>query len=272
MSLNKIIILLELSKGTLYYKKQDYPKNRNTKKVRRPEQIEVVEKICNERATYGVPRVKAVSSRDYSQSLSYYMVWQIMKEKDLLIKKEVKNRSRREHTGKIMVSDPDKRWASDITSIKLWDGTKARFTYVLDCCDRSIISWRLGIHMQASDIELMLQEAIHKRFPCDITKAPGLQFLHDNGPEYIEKIFKKQLIEWDIENCNTPTYSPESNGMCEAFNGTFKRDYVYQNCLDNLEVLTEQIGAWVNDYNTFAPHSALGMKTPEEFYKLKLAA
>ena len=60
--------------------------------------------------------------------------------------------------------------------------------------------------------------------------------------------------------------------MCEAFNGTFKRDYVYQNCLDDLETLNEQIGDWVRDYNTYAPHSALGMKTPEEYFNLKLAA
>ena len=200
------------------------------------------------------------------------MVWQIMSEKGLLIKRNSVTKSRREHTGKIMVSEPNVRWASDITSIKLWDETKARFTYVLDCCDRTIISWRLGIHMQASDIELMLQEAIHNRFSGEISKAPGLQFLHDNGPEYIEKIFKKRMISWDVENCNTPTYSPESNGMCEAFNGTFKRDYVYQHCLDDFDTLHEQIGAWVKDYNTFAPHSALGMKTPDEYFNFKLAA
>ncbi len=33
-----------------------------------------------------------------------------------------------------------------------------------------------------------------------------------------------------------------------------------------------QIEKWVADYNTFDPHSALGMKTPAEFFKLKLVA
>ena len=27
----------------------------------------------------------------------------------------------------------------------------------------------------------------------------------------------------------------------------------------------EQIPGWIEDYNTFAPHSSLGMKTPAEF-------
>ncbi len=272
MSQNKIIELFGLSKGTLYYKKRGYPKGRSTKVSKNKTHIKVIKSICKDRATYGVPRVKTIALRDYSEHISYYMVWQIMKEKGLLIKKESKTKSRREHTGKIMVPFPNTRWASDITSIKLWDGTKARFTYVLDCCDRSIISWRLGKHMQACDIELMLQEAIHKRFPGEKTKGNGIQFLHDNGPEYIEKHFKKQMKEWDVINCNTPTYSPESNGMCESFNGTFKRDYVYQNCLDDLDILEKQIGGWVKDYNTFAPHSALDMKTPNEYFNHKLAA
>ncbi|MFT4858499.1 MAG: putative transposase, partial [Algoriphagus sp.] len=29
---------------------------------------------------------------------------------------------------------------------------------------------------------------------------------------------------------------------------------------------------WVEEYNTFAPHSALNMKTPNEFYNFKIAA
>ena len=57
--------------------------------------------------------------------------------------------------------------------------------------------------------------------------------------------------------------------MCEAFNATFKRDYVYESCLDNSQTVLGQIQKWINEYNTYAPHSALGMKTPNEFYNFK---
>jgi len=60
--------------------------------------------------------------------------------------------------------------------------------------------------------------------------------------------------------------------MCEALNGTFKRDYVYENCLDNPAVVYDQIQRWVDEYNKYAPHSALNMKTPDEFYNFKNAA
>jgi len=85
--------------------------------------------------------------------------------------------------------------------------------------------------MWAVDNEMMMQEALLKQFGK--LKAPRrLEFLHDNVPEYLEKQLKKQLLDWNITDCNTPTYAPQSNGICEALNGTFKRDYVYQNCLE----------------------------------------
>jgi putative transposase len=66
--------------------------------------------------------------------------------------------------------------------------------------------------------------------------------------------------------CHTPRRSPESNGLAEAFFGSFKRGYVYQACLDTLEEVGRQLPAWINHHNGEAPHSALGMRTPAEFY------
>ena len=63
----------------------------------------------------------------------------------------------------------------------------------------------------------------------------------------------------------TPAYSPESNGLAEAFVGTFKRDYVAGAELRDAESVLAQLGGWFDDYNTHAPHSALGMRSPAEY-------
>jgi len=200
-----------------------------------------------------------------------------MKEENLLIKRNRKRGASRPHTGVIEVQEPNKRWASDITSIKCWNGQKLRVAVIIDCCDRSIVSWCAGNHIQGCDIELMLQDALINRLGDKFNtngrlKKHQLELLHDNGPEYIEKKLVKQLAEWNIKDCKTPTYSPQSNGMCEAFNGTFKRDYVYENCLNNPQVVYDQIQGWIDEYNNYAPHSALDMKTPLEFFEFKNAA
>ncbi|MFT7201654.1 MAG: putative transposase [Algoriphagus sp.] len=273
VSMNKTIKVLGVAKSSVYYKAKAYPEGTRTARKELCTQMKAaILEITAKKSTYGVPRVKALLKRDYGLNVTKYMVHRYMKEEGLLITRHRTRGSSRTHTGQIAVQEPNTRWASDITSIKCWNGEKLRVAFLMDCCDRSIIAWRAGKHMQAVDIELMLQEALHSRFGEILPPLGQLQFLHDNGPEFIEKNLKKSLKSWNIDDCNTPTYSPQSNGMCEALNGTFKRDYVYESCLDSAQIVLDQIDKWVEEYNTFAPHSALNMKTPNEFYNFKIAA
>lgn len=271
MSQNRILTALGVSKGSLYYKRRGYPKNRDSKSADHTRAVQVLTEIAIARPTYGCPRLRAIARRDYGLHLTAYRVYRTAKEQGLLIKANRTRKTWREHTGKVMVEKPNLRWASDITEIRLWDKTRLRFTYVLDCCDRSVIAWKLAHRIWGVDIELMVQDALLNRFGT--AAAPyELEFLHDNGPEYVEKRFQASLKSWNIQDCRTPTYSPQSNGICESFNGTFKRDYVYQNCLETESEVRKMIENAVRDYNTFAPHSALGMQTPMDYFKLKVAA
>jgi putative transposase len=53
--------------------------------------------------------------------------------------------------------------------------------------------------------------------------------------------------------------------MAEAFVNTIKRDYVYTNDCDTADNVLKMIKDWFKDYNSNAPHSALGMKSPIEY-------
>lgn len=73
-------------------------------------------------------------------------------------------RSGRRHEGRVQVYEPNRRWASDITSIRAWDGQKGRLAIMIDCADRMVLAWRFATRMTADDLAEMLREAIWHRF------------------------------------------------------------------------------------------------------------
>lgn len=137
---------------------------------------------------------------------------------------------------------------------------------MIDCADRMVVASRFATRITAEDLAEMLREAVFQRFGEARAQAQGIEFLSDNGPEYTSHRFRSFVQAMGLIPCHTPRRSPQSNGLAEAFFGSFKRDYVYQACLETLEEVRRQVPAWIDHYNREAPHSALGMQSPAECY------
>ena len=194
-------------------------------------------------------------------------VWQVMQRQGWLsTSRQRVKRSGRRHDGRVQVAEPNRRWASDITSIQAWDGQKGRLAVILDCADRMVLAWRFAKRIVAEDLAELLREAVFRRFGMERAMAHGIEFLSDNGPEYTSHRFRPFVQAMGLIPCHTPRRSPESNGLAERFFGSFKRDYVYQASLETLEDVSRLIPAWIQDYNQEAPHSALNMHAPAAFY------
>jgi hypothetical protein len=137
---------------------------------------------------------------------------------------------------------------------------------MIDCADRMVLAWRFAPRITAVDLAEMLREAVFRRFGKVRAHAQGIEFLSDNGPEYTSHRFRPFVRAMGLIPCHTPRRSPQSNGLAEAFFGSFKRDYVYQACLDTWEEVRRQVPAWSDHDNREAPHSALTMQSPAECY------
>ena len=53
------------------------------------------------------------------------------------------------------------------------------------------------------------------------------------------------------------------NGFVKSFNGRIRDEFLNETLLRNLAHDRDLIAAWVTDYNTERPHSALGYKPPQ---------
>lgn len=168
------------------------------------------------------------------------------------------------------VLSSNRRWACDITNLKLWNGQKLRLAVIIDCADRMVIAWKLQARLFAQDICELLREALFQRFALHRHLAQGLEFLTDNGPEFIAEPLQQLLNQLGLIACHTPCRSPQSNGLVESFFGSFKRDYLAHQPLETMDAAMKHIPAWITHYNEVAPHSALAMLAPSTFYQQAL--
>ena len=160
------------------------------------------------------------------------------------------------------------RWCSDAFAIQCWNGDRVHVVFSLDPCDREAIRYLAStIGVDGEMVRDLMVESIEARFG-KIDKLPNpVQWLSDNGPCYTanETIVTGRMLGFEV--CTTPAYSPESNGMAEAFVKTFKRDYVWFGDLTSAPRVMEQLPGWFEDYNERAPHKGLKMMSPRQFLR-----
>jgi transposase InsO family protein len=114
----------------------------------------------------------------------------------------------------------------------------------------------------------LVTEVMETRFGL-IHRVPGrIEWISDNAPAYTARDTMNFARLAGLEACTTPYYSPESNGMAEAFVKTFKRDYVTVHPLTSARSVMEQLSAWFEDYNENHPHKGLKMLSPREYRRL----
>ncbi len=232
--------------------------------------LESVLAVTKERATYGYQRVTALVNRERKKSLfplwNEKRIYRVMKMNSLILERFTV-KPKRPHLGQVITIKSNIRYCSDILEIRCWSGEKIFIAFSLDCHDREAMSWvaekRPIFH---GDIIRLIDQTVTHRYGEFIEKLPQqIQWLSDNGPQYTASQTVRYATEWGFDVRTTPAYSPESNGIAEAFVKLFKRDYVYTNELWTAESVMRQIPGWFDDYNKNHPHSGLQMRSPLEY-------
>jgi len=249
------------------------PRPRATGFYRRVEDREVllqIMSVVNERASYGARRVCIMVNRSReARALSRYnrkRIRRVMRLHSLTLPGKIRRRDR-PHTGQVRMPASDQRWCSDGFNIRCWNGDLVRVAFALDCHDREAIDY-VGVarDLTGQDIRLLLDKALWSRFGERTLKTPvTIEWLSDNGGPYTSFETVSYAHELGFKPVTTPAYSPESNGMAEAFVNTMKRDYVSGADLSDAETVLSQLPAWMEDYNRVAPHSALKYLSPREY-------
>jgi len=229
--------------------------------------LQQIRAVTNSRATYGYRRVWAMVNRTFRTGYNRKRIRRVMQLHELMLAPRVHRRHGRPHLGRIAQPASNQRWCSDVFLIPCWSGEVLSVAFAIDCHDREVFAWTASPRpLTGADIRTLMDKALWARFGEAMLKAPhAIQWLSDNGPQYTATASVLYAHELGLVPITTPSYSPQSNGLAEAFVKTFKRDYVDGAELRDAETVLAQLSGWLQDYNTRAPHSALGMRSPAEY-------
>ena len=232
--------------------------------------LAAIRAITDARPTYGYRRVTALLNRARRSAgeplLNHKRILRLMRQASLLLQPHTGRRAIRAHEGTVIAAASNQRWSSDGFEFSCWNGEVVRVAFAIDTHDREVMAWvaTSGTGISGAMIRDMMLDCVERRF--DVLRAPQpVQWLADNGSAYTAGETTDFAVALNLVACFTPIRSPESNGVCEAFVKTFKRDYVRVNPRPDAISVMQRLDEWFEDYNTVHPHSGLRMRSPREF-------
>ena len=115
----------------------------------------------------------------------------------------------------------NQRWATDLVDVKLYAGYNNNYKYILTAIDFfSKKAFATGIFDNTAPNVIKGFETI-VRDQAEGTTPNYLQA--DNGPEFTSKLFNEWCERNNIKLIHTLSYTPQSNGLIENFNGQLRK-------------------------------------------------
>jgi len=218
--------------------------------------------LATAQISFGSRRLHTLLRRE-GIAVNYKRVHRLYVEEGLQLKPRRRRRSKA-HTVRrppIVVTRPGERWAMDFMHDTLADGSSIRVFTQVDVYSRACVALQAAPGFTGSAVVDLLRAAGRT--------SGGLPSIIqcDNGTEFTSVT----LDHWASWNQVQLDFSrpgkPVDNCVCEAFNGSLRRECLSQHWFRSLAEAQAVLDAWRDDYNNLRPHSSLGQQPPASQFR-----
>ncbi len=154
---------------------------------------------------------------------------------------------------------PDRRWVSDITSVRTGQGW-LHVAVVLDLFSRRVVGWAMAATLTQELAREALAMALADRRP-----APGLLFHSDRGGQYLSASVQRLVAAHGLIASTSRPGRCLDNAVAESFFHTLKTELVYQHRYRTRDAARLAIFDYIAAfYNRTRRHSSAGNRSPAE--------
>ena len=157
---------------------------------------------------------------------------------------------------------PNQVWVSDITYIRIEDGTFLYLSLITDVYSHKIVGWFLS--------ESLSMEGPLNALKMALEELPeGHQLIHhsDRGVQYCSNAYVELLQKNVIQVSMTENGDPRENAVAERVNGILKEEWFNREVISSLEKGRERTGEIIRIYNEMRPHMSNDYLTPQQAHQ-----
>lgn len=214
--------------------------------------------LANQRRRFGYRRLFIVLRREGERS-GVNRIYRLYREEGLSVRKRKARRRAVGTRAPILVeAKANARWSLDFVHDQFACGRRFRVLNIVDDVTRECLAAIPDTSISGRRVARELTTLVERR------GKPGM-IVSDNGTEFTSNAIlawsKDHKIEWHY----IAPGKPMQNGYIESFNGRMRDELLNESLFFGLDHARSAIAEWVDDYNTFRPHSSLGYQTPAAY-------
>jgi len=203
----------------------------------------------------------------HGEGVNRKRIHRLMRECGLLVEQVRHKALRSPQRSKPKATRPNEYWGIDMTKFLLGPTGWCYLIVVLDWFTKEIVGWNLSLRARASEWKEPLDRALCEKFPWGV-RGQGLNLVSDNGSQPTSVSFMRDTAELGIQQIFCSYDNPRGNAETERVIRTIKEECLWLNEFSSFEQARAALDEWIReDYNRLYVHSALGYRSPEEFYQ-----